>query len=221
MGKKATTWIQQKTEEGFTREELLRMRELYSEETESSVTHESWRRYLRQVFGKDEITIEELPKILQKIGERFSQEELQAIARGESADAKRFGSPTVVTTEGTSLSFGVITDLHIGSKYFHPNKLRAAYNTFRSEGVTKILCAGDVAEGMSNRDGHVFECTHIGYTAQRDYAEELLGEWSEDGEEIFTIDGNHDRWYGKRSGAKIVPDLARLLPNVHFLGHDY
>jgi predicted phosphodiesterase len=216
-GRKVVAWIKQKESEGLTKGDILTMREMYEEEVGASMSQATWRRRIREVFSNGDLTIEDLPKVLQKIGERFSPEELRAIAQGESADAMRFGTPTVVSREGTTLKFGFVTDLHIGSKYFHPNKLRAAYDMFRSEGVTDILISGDITAGMSNRDGHVFECTHLGYAAQRDYAEELLREWQG---EIYAIDGNHDRWYGKRSGAKIVPDLERLLPNLSFLGHD-
>jgi hypothetical protein len=192
-GRKVVAWIKQKESEGLTKGDILTMREMYEEEVGASMSQATWRRRIREVFSNGDLTIEDLPKVLQKIGERFSPEELRAIAQGESADAKRFGTPTVVSREGTTLKFGFVTDLHIGSKYFHPNKLRAAYDMFRSEGVTDILISGDITEGMSNRDGHVFECTHLGYAAQRDYAEELLREWQG---EIYAIDGNHDRWYG-------------------------
>ena len=34
------------------------------------------------------------------------------------------------------------------------------------------------------------------------------------------IDGNHDRWFIKSNGAKIVEDICEQIPHATFLGHD-
>lgn len=212
-------WIKSKIDLGWTRDELISRRDLYEVDTARSMTQESWRRRVREAFesGENEESVESLSSVLRRIESRYTESELLALAKGSSDDSKLFGSATVTSFQGSTLKFGVITDLHIGSKYFHPAKLTAAYDMFEEEGIDTILCAGDVVEGMSSRDGHVFECTHIGYDAQREFALELLGKW---GGKIYSIDGNHDRWFGKRSGARMVPDIDKLLPNFHFLGHD-
>lgn len=215
---KAAKWIEAKVSEGFDRDDLSKMRDVYLEESGSSMSHESWRRVLRDVFGNGlQEQVEDLPSILRKIGERYTPEDLRKIARGTSMDAELFGSPRIVTREGDTFEFGVITDTHIGSKYFHPGRLMEAFDTFRNEGIETILHVGDVTEGMSSREGHVFECSEIGFDNQRDRAVELLGQWEGD---IYAIDGNHDRWFGKRSGSNMVGDIAKLLPNFYFLGHD-
>lgn len=222
MSKQTVRWIRLKMAEGLDRATLSKMREAYTAETGSSIGQTTWMRCIRAAFstGVAAPLVESVPQVLKHIGERYTQSELASLARGESSDARLFGSPLIVSTKGTHLKFGVISDLHIGSKYFHPTKLQAAFRIFREEGVKKLLIPGDITEGMNSREGHVFECTHIGYESQREYTIKLLHGWDRPGEWMYAIDGNHDRWFGKRAGAKVVLDLERSLPNLTFLGHD-
>ena len=109
-----------------------------------------------------------------------------------------------------------MTDTHIGSIYTRPEIIKEAIQTMEDNGCEFIAHAGDVTEGMSNRPGHVYELTDIGYTAQRDKAVEILSKASLP---IYMIDGNHDRWFVKSSGAYIVKDIADTIGAV-YLGQD-
>jgi len=71
---------------------------------------------------------------------------------------------------------------------------------------------------MSNRPGHIYELTHLGYDQQKALAVEVFGQWKDS--PIYAIDGNHDRWFLKSNGAKVVKDIAEVLPNFDFIGHD-
>jgi predicted phosphodiesterase len=101
---------------------------------------------------------------------------------------------------------------------FSEQRLFQAYDEFRKEKVDFIVHAGDVSEGMSNRPGHVYELSQIGYDKQKEYAVSLFGQWTDT--DIYAIDGNHDRWFIKSGGAIIVKDIAAVIENFHFLGHD-
>jgi predicted phosphodiesterase len=154
-------------------------------------------------------------QVVEQILSQYSDAELKAIAKGGLGiqGSRR----SVVTRDGETIKFGFLTDTHIGSKYFHRENLDEAFSTFDSEGCEFIVHSGDVTEGMSNRPGHVYELTEIGYTAQRDKAVELLSEWERP---FYFIDGNHDRWFIKSSGAFIVDDIVSHLPNAEYLGSD-
>ena len=95
----------------------------------------------------------------------------------------------------------MLTDTHLGSKYTNHENIFS-----------------DVHEGLSNRPGHYYECTHIGYSEQLNHSREIFSQWTDT--PIYMIDGNHDRWYIKSNGALIVEELCRGQENLHFIGHD-
>lgn len=177
---------------------------------------DSLRRYI-STYKKEHDTFESDVTLL-KIKEQYSDVELKAIAKGGGLVAGRPHVP-IINFNGEVTTLGVFSDMHIGSNYFREQCLDAAYNEFARVGVEYVMNSGDVVEGMSNRAGHVYELTHIGYAQQKEYAIKLLSQWP--GPQYF-IDGNHDRWYIKAgdSGALIVPDICDHVPNATFLGHD-
>jgi predicted phosphodiesterase len=156
-------------------------------------------------------------RVLQQIAERFNQKELEAIAKGSLYNREEHGAIDAGYFDGDTIRFGVLTDTHIGSKYFREDWFMAAVDRFHAADLDFIVHVGDITEGMSNRAGHVYELDKIGYTDQRDEAVRLM---SEIGLPIYAIDGNHDRWFIKSNGAKIVPDICERVPDMHFLGHD-
>ena len=158
----------------------------------------------------------EMTALLRQISERYSDKELRAIASGGQINTGKYGSRRIKRS-GETHKLGVLSDTHIGSVAFRPEYLFDAFDMFASEGIDTVLHIGDVTEGMSNRPGQIYELTHIGYSEQKAYAVELMSRW---GGKLYMIDGNHDRWYIKSNGAKIVEDICAALPDAEFLGHD-
>jgi len=153
---------------------------------------------------------------LRCIAERYTPVELRALARGADLGRPSVNVPPV-DFDGKALRFGFITDTHFGSRYSLPEHYEAAIDECKRQDCAFIAHTGDLTEGMSQRPGHVFECDQIGYTAQRDHAEERLRLWPGD---WYLIDGNHDRWFVKAADARIVKDVAEAVPRAKFLGHD-
>lgn len=178
------------------------------------INHESLARYKR-LFGEYGGDIENIT-VLRKIKDRYTPDELEAIASGGRIPKTNFEVPEIDFT-GQHIRFAHITDTHIGSIYYLPERMEAIAEEIRKESVEFVVHTGDVTEGMSKRDGHIYECTHLGYDKQREYAIEQL---SMIDAPIYFIDGNHDRWHIKNAGALIVKDIAERLPNAEFIGHD-
>ena len=111
-----------------------------------------------------------------------------------------------------------MTDLHVGSKDSSDQRIFQAFEVFAREGVNFITCSGDVTEGMSNRAGHIYELSEIGFDAQKEEAIRIFEQWTDT--DIFSISGNHDEWFMKSNGAMIVKDIDKELVNFHFLGYD-
>jgi hypothetical protein len=155
--------------------------------------------------------------VLDKIAERFTDKELDAIAEGGRL-IPGIGKVPIISFEGERIRFTLCGDIHFGSLYTDPNRVYKMFEESRKEGSEFIAVGGDVCEGMSNRPGHIYELSHLGYEGQKEHAEKVLGQWDKD---MFLIDGNHDRWYIKSSGAHIVRDICSALgKRFTFLGHD-
>lgn len=156
-------------------------------------------------------------KVLSKIQERYTKEELVAISNGGRIMPGIANVP-IISFEGQHIRIGAITDTHIGHQCFEDERLYQAFEEFKKEKVDFVTHSGDVTEGMSHRPGHIYELTHLGYDAQKKHAIKLFSEWTDSN--IYAISGNHDRWFLKSNGANIVGDLAEAIPNFHFIGHD-
>ena len=111
---------------------------------------------------------------------------------------------------------GIISDPHIGSKYFDPETFEKSVYTFNKEKVEAIYCCGDIIEGMSNRDGHIYELETIGTTAQINQAIKILSAYKQP---LYFITGNHDEWAMKKAnqGVLVGDTLETKLSNAHFL----
>jgi len=180
------------------------------------ISSESLNRYLREAKerGLEGIGIS---KSIRDIISNYSESELLAIAKGGRV-MPGYAKPPLISFEGERIRIGHITDTHIGSAYFNDERLYQAFDEFKKEKVDFITHSGDVTEGMSHRPGHIYELTELGYDKQKEKAVSLFSQWGDT--DIYAIDGNHDRWYIKSNGAIVVKDIASVLSNFHFLGHD-
>lgn len=115
------------------------------------------------------------------------------------------------------IKLGLVSDLHIGHKMFDYKAFDKSVKVFNREKVDLIISPGEIIEGMSGRDGHIYELKHVGYTAQMNEAVKLLKRYKAP---FHFITGNHDAW-GKNkgnAGYEVGPELERRLPNSKFLG---
>ena len=154
--------------------------------------------------------------LLEKISSRYSIEELRALANGKGVNPNTLERPAI-SFSGDKVTIGFITDTHIGEESFADYLFCAFIEECRARGVQRILHAGDVMEGMSNRPDQVYHLTDVGISAQLDHAERLFKSTDIP---ITCIDGNHDRWAIKSSGMFAVRELARRCSNVTFAGSD-
>lgn len=153
-----------------------------------------------------------LEKALQQNGiEESEAVALIKSARGKPHVKKRIRSPTA------HIRYGAFSDPHIGSKYFDQYLFEEMIRRFNKEGLDFIVDAGDHAEGMSGRPGHIYELEDIGYNAQLNHICELYNQFKTP---IFGIDGNHDQWFKQKGniGAVVGEDMERRIKNYTHLG---
>lgn len=180
-----------------------------------SLSEETFNRYMREARRRG-INTTDRGKIISQIVQNYTDKELEAIAKGGRI-VPGYGKVPIISFEGARIRIGAMTDTHIGSNKMSPERIYQAFEEFKREKVDFIVHAGDVTEGMSNRPGHVYELTNIGYSNQKNAAVEIFKQWSDT--DVFAISGNHDEWFLKSNGAKIVEDMSKEIDNFHFIGH--
>lgn len=152
----------------------------------------------------------------QKLAAMFGRDEIKTMLKSGAIDPHRH-ERHAVNFDGDVLRFVATGDTHFGSKYTRPEWWDAVLEEAENFGADYILHVGDLVEGMSNRAGHVYELSHIGYDSQKEHATDQLAKTDIP---IYIIDGNHDRWFKKSNGALVVKDVASQLDHVTYLGHD-
>ena len=114
--------------------------------------------------------------------------------------------------------FGYFSDPHVGEKKFKEDVWVKMCRTFISEGIDMVYGAGDNLEGMSGREGQIYDLAQIGFNAQANYLAELVNAFPQ--LQFNCIDGNHDGWYNQKNNAGVIvgEEMRTRCPNWHFLG---
>ena len=113
-------------------------------------------------------------------------------------------------------TFGIVSDLHVGSKYFDYHAFEHSVKVF-NKSVDAIYIPGDIIEGMSNRDGHIYELEKVGTSAQINLAVDLLNHYKKP---IFFTTGNHDEWAKKKAnqGVDVGISIQNRVKESEYLG---
>ena len=168
-------------------------------------------------MNEDKYIQSDLEKLLEK--HNMSEDELKVLLKQAKKPKLNTHSEHDHFYGGRHIKYGLISDLHLGHKKVDMRCIEDAIKVFNKKSVDAVYCPGDIIEGMSNRDGHIYELDVIGVTNQLDFATDVLSNFNKD---FYFILGNHDEWSMKKSnqGVHIGKELERRLPNLHYLG-DY
>ena len=182
---------------------------------ELEVSRETVKRRLRTV-KKLEGAASEIPvALLGELHQHFTPQELRAMIKGKKTAIE--SHTAIHDFSGEEIVLGILSDTHIGSKYTNNAYIEDAFREFDRAGVDMVCHAGDVCEGMSNRAGHVLECTDIGYHNQRKAAVDIFSKYQS--APMYFISGNHDDWFKMSNGAQIVSDMCEQIDGATFLGN--
>ena len=117
------------------------------------------------------------------------------------------------------IKFGLISDTHIGSKYWQPTALFNFYEVCASEGVEQILHAGDITEGLKMRPGHEYEVYISSADELVDHVLKVYPRCSNGAPTRF-ITGNHDASIYKHIGYDIGRAISEKRSDMEYLGRD-
>jgi predicted phosphodiesterase len=174
-------------------------------------------------LDKQKMTPDELPggrkRILEKIANsNLTDEELSSIL----TSSKVGGVSNAHTIEwgGESIRALVFSDCHIGAKVFRDDWWFSMWDAAVKYGAEICLFGGDFLEGPPVRPGHIYECSEIGWNAQKDKALSLLEDIPL---QINGVMGNHDLWYMQRGNSGINPgrELMAQSDKFNWLGDHF
>ena len=117
--------------------------------------------------------------------------------------------------KGETLKFGLLSDMHLGSKFQCLSILRTAYEVFAKEDCYFAINAGDIVDGINMYKGQTAELFAHGADEQLDYAVE---NYPRAAFKTYLVAGNHDLSFKKTAGLNICRSIARLRDDIVYRG---
>lgn len=116
------------------------------------------------------------------------------------------------------ITFGLIGDTQIGSKYTQLSHLHAFYDICAENGVKTIYHTGDITDGLKMRPGHEYELYDV---SADEMCQDVIKNYPKrDGIDTYFITGNHDASIYKHVGYDIGATIDAGRPDMHYLGRD-
>lgn len=155
----------------------------------------------------------EIEKLLTQ--SNLSENEIKSLLRSKKPGIRK--NPHYHDFGSDVIKIGIVSDLHVGSKYYNHHVIEAAAQLFDETGVEKVYIPGDIIEGMSNRAGHIYELDILGVSNQVYAAAEELAKISQP---VYFITGNHDQWAKNKAdqGVEVGQMIEDMAEDTHFLG---
>ena len=122
--------------------------------------------------------------------------------------------------DGNEITFAVVSDTHMGSKFEALTELHEFYDYIEDKGVKTVLHIGDISDGWyTNRPTSIKDVHSVGFTEQLDHIVEHYPE--REGITTYFITGNHDYTHVRNGFANIGDILERLRKDMRYMGHNY
>lgn len=127
------------------------------------------------------------------------------IAPNAPGDARPLEIDTEKFYDGHRVRFGLVSDTHLGSKYYREEVLQALYDRFEREGLSLVFHGGNWIEGEKTHNRFELLC-RPGLQGQIDYFVERYPQRK--GLTTYLVAGDdHEGWYQQREGI----DIGRFM----------
>jgi DNA polymerase II small subunit/DNA polymerase delta subunit B len=160
----------------------------------------------------DKVTIEE---ILKK--ENLTEEELKKIIQQSKKPKLETKNIHEHYHNTKHHKFIVTGDWHVGHQNFRYDVLDGMKKIIKKEKIEEIYHTGDLIEGMSNREGHIYELRTLGVTNHIDEVVDIINDLNKT---FYFINGNHDLWAKMKSnqGFNTGKNIEEQCPKAIYLG---
>ena len=166
-------------------------------------------------MNKEKELLEELKK------RKISNSEFDVIIKNLKTINPIKYKPQKIDFPDRHVKFLVFSDAHMGHMCYRPDILRKMIKDGKRQGVEFYLNCGDTIEGMSGREGHIYELSKIGASAQLNYFSEQFKNFNKD---VFSIEAqnSHGGWFKSKGnmGLDIGEELERKSKHYKFIGYD-
>ena len=116
-----------------------------------------------------------------------------------------------------TFKIGLVSDSHIGSRFWQLSHLEAAYDHMKELGVSDVYHAGDVTDGFyKDRISEIYL-----YGADEQVDEVVKKYPKRDGMTTRFITGNHDETHLRNGGTNIGRAIANQRDDMIYLGHNF
>lgn len=151
----------------------------------------------------------------------LTKDEISNIIKGLRQEQRSGRQETEIDFPDRRVRFIAFSDVHIGHKCYRPDVFRKMIADAKRQDIEFFVCGGDTIEGMSNREGHIYELTHIGASEQLDYFQKEFSLLTKPCIAIEAQD-SHGGWFHNKSnmGLNIGEELARRCKKYRFIGYD-
>lgn len=153
---------------------------------------------------------------------KLTGEEIKKVIDGFSKTNYQTHKPLKIDFPEDHIKFLAFGDCHIGHKEYRVDVMEKMIIDAERSGCEFAVNCGDTIEGMSGRDGHIYELSHLGAAEQIKYFYEQFSKFKK-GFNIYSIEASnsHGGWYGSKGNAGV--DIGKTLEgakNYKFIGYD-
>jgi hypothetical protein len=115
------------------------------------------------------------------------------------------------------IKVGIASDLHFGSKHCQITHLNNFAEECRKEGVTEMICPGDILAGTKVYPGQLYD--QYAFTADEQEQSAIAN--LPEGFRWWILGGNHDySFISKASGHNPMRSIASQREDVNYIGYD-
>lgn len=142
-------------------------------------------------------------------------------AKPTKIDVVQNFEPNIIDNEWdgcTTITFGLMGDTQMGSKYSQITLLHNLYSIYARRGITDVYHTGDITDGLKMRKGHEYELYVTSADEMRDDVVKHYPKFN--GITTHFITGNHDASIYKLCGYDIGRAIAEKRPDFDYLGMD-
>lgn len=166
-------------------------------------------------------------KILKEIKKQnLSEEEAKKVIKGFKKPNTNETKKNKIYFPERNVKFIAFSDAHIGHKAYRPDIMDKMVKDAKRQGVDFAVNCGDTLEGMSNREGHIYELSELGYTQQMNRFGEEFQKFDKVSKDfpVYSIEAqnSHSGWYNNKgnAGVDIGQELEKKNNHYKFLGFD-
>jgi len=161
-------------------------------------------------------------RIYEKIKDsKLSPEEAEKVLKNFQQINPQKYSTKKIDFPDRHIKFAVFADAHMGHSCYRPDILKKMIKDGKKQSVEFYLNVGDTIEGMSGREGHIYELDYIGASQQLDF---FAREFSQFDRRVYSIEAqdSHGGWFRSKGnmGLNIGEELERRAKHYEFLGYD-